>query len=67
MEALKNKTQTFFTKDQVTGEGKETDNLEKNIRMYNKTGTFGEPSKVFNACDELTVPVSSQNNATSAA
>ena len=40
MESLKNQTQTFFVKTDITGEGKETKNLEKNIREYNKTGRF---------------------------
>ena len=40
MESLKNQTQTFFVKTDITGEGKETKNLEKNIKEYNKTGRF---------------------------
>jgi len=40
MESLKNQTQTFFVKKDITGEGKESQNLEKNIREYNKTGRF---------------------------
>jgi uncharacterized protein YccT (UPF0319 family) len=40
MESLKNQTQTFFVKTDITGEGKESKNLEKNIKEYNKTGRF---------------------------
>ena len=61
MEALKNTTQTFFTRDQVTGEGKETQNLEKNIKTYNKTGTFGTPGAAFNTGDDLTLQNSNPN------
>ncbi len=40
MDQLKNQTQTFFMKKDITGEGKETQNLEKKIKEYNKTGKF---------------------------
>ena len=61
MESLKNTTQTFFTRDQVTGEGKDNQNLERNIKIYNKTGTFGLPSGMVNADDDHTMPASSPN------
>mmetsp|Transcript_42932 Transcript_42932/g.56791 ORF Transcript_42932/g.56791 Transcript_42932/m.56791 type:complete len:89 (+) Transcript_42932:396-662(+) len=40
MDSLKNKTQQFFTREDVTGDGKDTQTLEKKIREYNKTGRF---------------------------
>jgi hypothetical protein len=45
----------------VTGGGKETQNLEKNIRQYNKTGTFGQPQAIFNPGDELNNNYQSQS------
>ena len=40
MESLKNKTQQFFTREEVTGDGKDEQTLEKKIKEYNKTGRF---------------------------
>ena len=40
MDSLKNKTQFFFTRENVTGDGKDNQCLEKKIREYNKTGCF---------------------------
>lgn len=40
MESLKNKTQVFFTREDVTGEGNDTQRLENKIKEYNKTGQF---------------------------
>ena len=61
MDSLKNTTQTFFTRDQVTGEGKDNQNLERNIKLYNKTGTFGLPSGMLSGDDELNMQASSPN------
>ena len=40
MDSLKNKTQHFFVRDDVTGDGKDAKCLERKIREYNKTGKF---------------------------
>ena len=52
METLKNQTQAFFTREQVTGEGQATGSLEKNILAYNKTGRFELPQQEFTSMDE---------------
>ena len=52
MESLKNQTQTFFTREQVTGEGQATGNLEKNILNYNTTGRFSFPHQEYISMDE---------------
>ena len=44
MDNLKNRTQTFFTRNQVAGDPQNND-LEKKIRDYNKTGKFAPVSK----------------------
>ena len=40
MDQLKNQTQTFFTRANVTGDGNQPQELEKRIKAYNKTGKF---------------------------
>ena len=40
MDVLKNQTQTFFVRGDVTGDGQEQDNLERMVNAYNKTGRF---------------------------
>ena len=45
MDSLKSKTQNFFVRDDVTGDGRDAQCLEKKIREYNKTGKFNLPAK----------------------
>ena len=40
MDSLKNKTQQNFIRDDVTGDGKDANCLERKIREYNRTGKF---------------------------
>ena len=39
----------------MTGEGKDNQNLERNIKIYNKTGTFGMPKGMLSPDDEDTL------------
>ena len=40
MESLKNKTQQYFVREDVTGDEQDEQKLEKKIKEYNKTGRF---------------------------
>ena len=56
MEALKNQTQTFFTKEMVTGQGPDNQNLERNIKEYTKTGKFSITGPASFVDDDLYSP-----------
>ena len=73
MDTLKNKTQTFFTREQVTGDDKDTQTLERKIKDYNKTGKFAvardnfSPTESFAPVTNVSMPNSPKGVASAAA